>query len=120
MTPMTEGYHPEVDDSSLCMKDYSVECRSIIGCCIWIILLNTFDMVHAISVTNRFKMLPRERHLLAVERILSCLKTFPEKRIIIDASFPDHSVYPVEDHSNWVKFYQDSGEEIPCTRRSCT
>jgi hypothetical protein len=58
-------------------------------------------------------MLPREGHLKAVKRILSYLKTFPKGRIIIDTSHPDHYVYPVEDHSNWMEFYPDAGEEIP-------
>jgi hypothetical protein len=44
---------------------------------------------------------------------LSYLKTFPKGRVIIGTSYPDHSVYPVEDHSNWMEFYPDSGEEIP-------
>jgi hypothetical protein len=30
-TPMSEGYHPEVDDSPLCNKDVSDKYRSIIG-----------------------------------------------------------------------------------------
>jgi hypothetical protein len=34
-------------------------------------------------------------------------------RVIIDASYPDHFVYPVEDHSNRMEFYPDAGEEIP-------
>jgi hypothetical protein len=62
-------------------------------------------------------MLPREGHLKEVKRILSYLKTFPKGRIIIDTSYPDHSVYPVEDHSNWMEFYPDfypdASEEIP-------
>jgi hypothetical protein len=37
-TPMSEGYHPEVDDSPLCTEDDFAN-RSIIGCCIWIIVL---------------------------------------------------------------------------------
>jgi hypothetical protein len=36
--PMSEGYHPEIDDSPLCTKDISAKYRSIIGCCIWIIV----------------------------------------------------------------------------------
>jgi hypothetical protein len=44
---------------------------------------------------------------------LSYLKTFPKGRVIIDISYPEHSVYPVEDHSNWMEFYPDDGEEIP-------
>jgi hypothetical protein len=58
-------------------------------------------------------MLPRERDLKAVKRILSYLKTIPKGRLIIDTSYPDHSVYPVEDHSNWMEFYPDASEEIP-------
>jgi hypothetical protein len=58
-------------------------------------------------------MLPREGHLKAVKRIFSYLKTFPKRRVIIDTSYPDHSMYSVEDHSNWIVFYPDSEEEIP-------
>jgi hypothetical protein len=32
-TPMSEGYHPGVDHSSLCNEDDSAKYRSIIGCC---------------------------------------------------------------------------------------
>jgi hypothetical protein len=28
-------------------------------------------------------------------------------------SYPDHSLYPVEDHSNWMEFYPHASEEIP-------
>jgi hypothetical protein len=62
---------------------------------------------------SRFNMLPREGHHKAVKTILPYLKTFPKGRVIIDTSYPDHSVYPIEDHSNWVEFYQDAGEAIP-------
>jgi hypothetical protein len=62
---------------------------------------------------SRFNMLPREGHLKAVKTILSFLKTFPKGRVIIDTSYPDHSVYPVEGHSNCMEFYSDASEEIP-------
>jgi hypothetical protein len=52
-------------------------------------------------------MLRREGHLLAVKRILSYLKTFRKGRVIID------TLYPVEDNSNWMKFYPDASEAIP-------
>jgi hypothetical protein len=58
-------------------------------------------------------MLPREGHLKAVKRILSYLKTFPKARVIVVTSYPDHSIYSLEDHSNWIEFYPDTGEEIP-------
>jgi hypothetical protein len=86
--PMSEGYgyHPEVDDSPLCNEYYSV--------------LDRCDIEYATSAMSRFNMLPREGHLKAVKRILSYLKTFPKGRVIIDTSYSDHSVYPVEDHLN--------------------
>jgi hypothetical protein len=82
-------------------------------CCIWIIVLARFDIAYATSAMSRFNMLPREGHLKAVKRILSYLKTFPKGWVIIDTSYPDHSVYPVEDHSNWMEFYPDASEVIP-------
>jgi hypothetical protein len=94
-------------------KDDSAKYRSIVGCWIWIIVLGRFDIAYATSAMSRFNMLPREGHLKAVKRILSYLKTFPKGRVIIDISYPDHSVYIIEYCSNWVEFYQDYGKEIP-------
>jgi hypothetical protein len=34
-TLMSEGYHPEKDDSPLCIEDDSAKYRSMIGCCVW-------------------------------------------------------------------------------------
>jgi hypothetical protein len=55
---MSEGYHPEIDDSPLCTEYDSAKYRSIIGCCIWIIVLGRFDIAYATSAMSRFNMLP--------------------------------------------------------------
>jgi hypothetical protein len=83
---MSEGYHPEIDDSSICTKDDSAKYRSIIGCCIWIIVLGRFDTAYATSTMSRFNRLPREGNLKGVKSILSYLKIFPKGRVIIDTS----------------------------------
>jgi hypothetical protein len=57
---MSEGYHPEVDDSPLCTEYDSAKYRSIIGCCIWIIVLDRFDVAYDTSAMSRFNMLPIE------------------------------------------------------------
>jgi hypothetical protein len=62
---------------------------------------------------SRFNVLPREGNIKVVKTILFYLKTFPKGRVIIDTSYPDHSMYPVEDHPNSIEFYQDASEEIP-------
>jgi hypothetical protein len=57
-TPMSEGYHPEIDNSPLCTEDDSAKYTSIIGCCIciWIIVLGRFDIAYATSAMSRFNM----------------------------------------------------------------
>jgi hypothetical protein len=57
-------------------------------------------------------MLPKEENCKAVKRILFYLKIFPIRSIIIHTSYHEHSVHHIEDHSNWVEFYPDAGEEI--------
>jgi hypothetical protein len=59
---------------------------------------------------SRFNMAPREGHLKAVNRILAYLKTFPKGRLLIDTTYPDHSIYPVEDNPNWKDLYLDIEE----------
>jgi hypothetical protein len=81
-------YHPEVENSPLCTEDDSAKYRSIIGCCIWIIVLGRFDIAYSTSDLIRFNISPREGHLKAVNRILSYLKTFPKGKVIIDTSHP--------------------------------
>ena len=100
--PMREGYHPEVDDSPLCTEEDSAKYRSIIGCCIWIIVLGRFDIAYATSAMSRFNMLPRKGHLKGAKRILY-LKSFPKGRVIVDTTYPKDSVYPIE----------NAEEEIP-------
>jgi hypothetical protein len=46
-TPMSEGYHPEMDDTPLFTVEDSAKYRSIIGCFIWIIVSGRFDIAYA-------------------------------------------------------------------------
>jgi hypothetical protein len=45
---------------------------------------------------SKFNVLPREEKIIAVKRILFYLKTFPKWMVIIDTSYPVHSMYPVQ------------------------
>jgi hypothetical protein len=103
-TPMSEGHHPEIDDTTLCTEEDSARYRSIFVCCIWIIVLGRFDISYATSAMSRFNMAPREGYLKAVKRILAYFKIFPKGRLLIDTAYPDHSIYLVEDHHIWKDF----------------
>jgi hypothetical protein len=82
-TRVSEGYHPEIDDRPFCTDEESARYGSIIGCCIWIIILGRFDLAYATSAMSRFNVTPRKGHLKVAKRILAYLKTFPKGRVII-------------------------------------
>jgi hypothetical protein len=75
---MSERYHHEIVDTSICTKQDSDKYRSIIECCIWIIVLWRFDIAYATSAMSRFNMLPWEEHLEAAKIILANLKIFQD------------------------------------------
>jgi hypothetical protein len=52
---MIKGYHPEVDDSTLCTEHDTVKYRSMMYCCIWISFLGILDIANATSEMIRFK-----------------------------------------------------------------
>jgi hypothetical protein len=53
---MSEGYHPEVNDSPLYTEDDSTKYRSIINFCICIVVLGIFDIVYDPSTISRFNI----------------------------------------------------------------
>jgi hypothetical protein len=59
----------------------SAKYRSMIGCCVWIIVLGRFDIDYDTSTMNRFNMLPIGGDLRAFKRILSFLKISPNRRL---------------------------------------
>jgi hypothetical protein len=110
---MNEEYHSEVDDTLKCSDEYSAKCRSIIGCCIWIIVLGRFDIAFSTSAMSIYNMASREGYLKGVKRILAYLNTFPKGTVMIETSYTNHSEYFIVDLPNWKDFYPDAEEEIP-------
>jgi hypothetical protein len=82
-------------------------------CCIWIIPSGMFDIAYITSAMSSFNMSPREGHLKAIKRILAYIKTFPNRRIIVDTIHLNHFTYPIEDNLKWKDFYLDDEEEMP-------
>ena len=76
-------------------------------------MLGRFDISYATSALSQYNMAPRKGHLKAVLRVMSYLKYFSKGRILLDNSYPDHSVYKIEDHDSWSETYSDTMEEIP-------
>jgi hypothetical protein len=58
-------------------------------------------------------MVPCMSHETAVKLIPGYLEVNGKGRIMFDASYLDHPLYPAEDHPNRGEFYRDTSEEIP-------
>jgi Reverse transcriptase (RNA-dependent DNA polymerase) len=57
-TPMSDTYHPELDDTNLLNPNKASIYRTIIGCANWIITLGRYDIQYAIMALSRFSMAP--------------------------------------------------------------
>ena len=57
-------------------------------------------------------MVPREGHLVAAQKVLCYLKTFPKGKILFDTSYPVHHDVNHDD-LDWTEFYPDAEEELP-------
>jgi hypothetical protein len=76
----------------LCTEGDSDIFQSLMSFCIWIIILDGFDIAYAMFAMIRFNMLPREENLTDIKSILAYLKIFPKGKVIFDPSHPNHSV----------------------------
>jgi hypothetical protein len=79
------------------------------------IVLGRFDIAYAASAMCRFNMLPLEGHLKEQMIILSYLITLRKGHAIIDTPYLDHSMYPIEDHSNLVDISPEKGPRLRIT-----
>ena len=61
--PMSESYHPELDESPFVNQEIASKYRSMIGSLNWAITLGRFDVQHATSTMARYSMAPREGHV---------------------------------------------------------
>ena len=113
--PMSESYHPELDESPFVNQEMASKYRSMIGSLNWAITLGRFDVQYATSTMARYSMAPREGHVEAVMKILGYLKK-PARlnpQILVNPSKPNHEKYPFQDHEIWQEFYPGLIEELP-------
>jgi hypothetical protein len=111
-SPMDSSYHPETDDSPPLGDHDHFVFRGLVRSANWVITLGRFDVYYATNALSRFSMAPREGHLNAMKRVFGYLKKFSAGKIMVDASYPDHSKYETIDHE-WGERYPDAEEEIP-------
>jgi hypothetical protein len=112
-SPMVETYHPETDDTPLLDATSAAKYRALVGSANWAVTLGRFDIQYATQTMSRYNMAPREGHLEAMKRVFGYLKKFPKGKIVVDASYRDHSNFVFRDYDTWKEFYPDASEEMP-------
>ena len=75
--------------------------------------LGRFDIAYSVNAYSRFSMQPRQGHLNGIIRVFGYLKKFNKGRIMIDPSYPDHSMFETKEYDNWKEFYPDAQELVP-------
>ena len=117
VTPMLEGYHPELDDSPLLSNIDAAKYRAILGSAGWCVTLGRFDVAYATNTLARFAMAPREGHYKQAQRIFGYLSNpaFTKGRLLVDPN--EHKIRDdtrkESKKYDWTEFYPDAMEEIP-------
>jgi hypothetical protein len=112
--PMSDTYHPELDDSPLLDDLHSSKYRALIGSANWIITLGRFNITYATMALARYSMAPQEGHFKAMQKVfLGYLRKYPKGSILIDHGHFDHSTHTHTRSDNWQEFYPDAEEEFP-------
>ena len=74
VTPMTNGYRPEIDITPELVPEDSAYLHSLIGVLKWIVELGRIDINVEVSMLSSHLVLPREGHMQELFHIFAYLK----------------------------------------------
>jgi hypothetical protein len=111
-TPLSSGYHPELDVSPLLKDEEANYYQQLIGVLCWAVELGRIDIAFPIAIMSKYLVQPQEGHLNELFHLFGYLKSHDRSRIVLDASRPkiDESRFMKQD---WTDFYHDAKEPIP-------
>jgi len=111
-TPMSPGYRPELDTTTLLSPEDANWFQSGIGALRWAIEIGRIDINQEVSLLASQMAAPREGHLVALLRVFAYLKKHHNSRIPFDPTYPtiDKNAFPEND---WKRFYGEAKEAIP-------
>ena len=111
-TPISTGYHPELDFSQSSTNEQTNYYQSLIGILRWAVELGRIDVSVAVSMLSSYSATPQIGHLEQVAYIIAYLKSHLEIKLIFD---PDQIEWDDGDFLdvNWEKFYPKAKEQLP-------
>ena len=112
--PISDSYHPELDESPLLDAENITLYKSLIGSANWIVTLGRFDIAYSVSTFARYSMAPREGHLENLKKLFGCLRDNANGKLLIDiADAPGREQAMITKNQIWTEFYPDATEELP-------
>jgi hypothetical protein len=111
-TPLSSGYHPELDVSAILGDDFTQWYQKLIGILRSAVELGRIDIHLIVALLAQYMVQPRVGHLDQVFHAFAYLKGHSRSRIILDDSKPvvDESQFTKVD---WTAFYPDAMEAVP-------
>jgi hypothetical protein len=111
-TPLSSGYRPELDVSTLLNDEEAHYYLQLIGILQWAVELGRIDITFCVAIMSKYLVQPRVGHLNELYHLFRYLKSHDRSRIILDASRPtiDEKRFLKQD---WTEFYRDAKEPIP-------
>ncbi|KAI2492903.1 Reverse transcriptase (RNA-dependent DNA polymerase) [Fragilaria crotonensis] len=109
-TPLPEGCHPELDESTLLTEDGVRQYQMLIGMAQWACTIGRLDIAFAVSSLSRFSASPRQQHLELALHLFGYLKKNPNRRIVLDSR-----PLLIDDELRTSSFHPDFLDDYRCT-----
>ena len=112
VTPMTNGYRPEICITSELRLEDVAYFHSLIGVFRWIVELGRIDINGEVSMLSSHLVLPQERDMQELVHIFAYLKKHLNSEIVFDPSEPYIEMDPFQRQDWSYSIYSSPGEEL--------
>ena len=113
-TPMTVGYHPEMDDTNELSPSEVTMYQELIGMVRWATEIGRVDVLHEVAILSQYQAIPREGHLQELLRVIAYWQQKDKIAINMDPQMPnmDYTGFTTN-HAEFEAHYQDAKEPLP-------
>jgi hypothetical protein len=115
VTPLSQGYRPELDGSVELDAIRGQYYQSLIGVLRWICELGRIDIMVSVSMLSRYVVSPRDGHLQQVFHIFAYLKHHKRSTMVFDETMPQFDERRFKE-VDWSENYPEAAEPIPVNR----
>ena len=115
VTPMSQNFVPEEDNSEELGPDGITTYQELIGILRWAIEIGRVDILTEVSMLSSYQASPRQGHLEQLYHIIAYIKKKPKLTLYFDPNIPntDPSWFLGDSADTFKDQYRDAKEELP-------